>query len=116
MASIRKRGKSWQVQIRPVGCPALTRSFNNKSLAQAWARQKEAESLHDVRSSSPSSPSISPLVYIASLELLRTLIPPSKTGLIYPAKVRRLHATGRSHVSKPENLGRCIFQKDQKST
>ena len=43
MATIRKRGKAWQVQIRPAGCSALTRTFKRKPLADAWARQKEAE-------------------------------------------------------------------------
>jgi integrase len=42
MATIRKRGKSWQVQIRPTGCPPITRAFKRKSLADAWARQTEA--------------------------------------------------------------------------
>ena len=43
MATIRKRGKSWQVQIRPAGCPPITRTFKRKPLADAWARQREAE-------------------------------------------------------------------------
>jgi integrase len=43
MATIRKRGKSWQVQIRPAGCPPITRTFKRKPLANAWARQTEAE-------------------------------------------------------------------------
>jgi len=43
MATIRKRGKAWQVQIRPAGCSALTRTFKRQPLADAWARQTEAE-------------------------------------------------------------------------
>ena len=43
MATIRKRGKSWQVQIRPVGCPPITRTFKRKPLADAWARQAESD-------------------------------------------------------------------------
>jgi RNase P subunit RPR2 len=43
MATIRKRGSSWQVQIRQPGQPSLTRSFKSKSDAIAWGRQTEAE-------------------------------------------------------------------------
>ncbi|MDP6643301.1 MAG: tyrosine-type recombinase/integrase, partial [Rhodospirillales bacterium] len=43
MATIRKRGKAWQVQIRLAGCPPVTRTFKRKPLADAWARQQEAE-------------------------------------------------------------------------
>jgi len=55
MASIRKRGSSWHVQIRQSGQPSLTRSFKKKPDAIAWARQTEAEidrrGLHPSRSS-----------------------------------------------------------------
>jgi integrase len=43
MASFRKRGSSWHVQIRQSGQPSLTRSFMKKSDAIAWARQAESE-------------------------------------------------------------------------
>ena len=43
MATIRKCGKTWQVQIRQTGCPPITRTFKRKPLADAWARQREAE-------------------------------------------------------------------------
>lgn len=43
MASIRKRGASWHVQIRQSGQPSITRSFMKKPDAIAWARQTEAE-------------------------------------------------------------------------
>ncbi|WGD28939.1 site-specific integrase [Ancylobacter sp. WKF20] len=43
MATIRKRGAKWQVQVRRKGCPPLARSFIQKSDAQAWARQVELE-------------------------------------------------------------------------
>ncbi len=54
MASIRKRGSSWHVQIRQSGQPSITRSFKKKPDAVAWARQTEAEidrrGLHPSRS------------------------------------------------------------------
>lgn len=41
MPTIRKRGATWQVQVRRSGYPALSRSFLTRSDALAWAREKE---------------------------------------------------------------------------
>src|SRR5829696_8130677 len=43
MATIRKRGTNWQVQVRRKGSPPLSRSFLHKADAQAWARQVELQ-------------------------------------------------------------------------
>lgn len=43
MASIRKRGDKWQVQIRRQGYPPLSRLFIRKADAQEWARITEIE-------------------------------------------------------------------------
>lgn len=43
MATIRKRGDKWQVQIRRLGHPARSRSFLSRIDALAWARQAEAD-------------------------------------------------------------------------
>ena len=43
MASIRKRGDSWQVQVRKQGHLPQTRTFIIKAHAQAWARKVESE-------------------------------------------------------------------------
>lgn len=43
MATLRKRGNKWQVQIRRRPHPALSRTFHLRSDALAWARQKELE-------------------------------------------------------------------------
>lgn len=43
MATFRKRGERWQVQVRRTGQPTLSKSFLSKADAQRWARQKEAE-------------------------------------------------------------------------
>ena len=42
MATIRKRGRSWQAQIRLTGFPVLSKSFRSKQTADAWVRQTEA--------------------------------------------------------------------------
>lgn len=41
MASIRKRGTSWHVQVRRTGFPNLIGSFPSKAEALAWARGHE---------------------------------------------------------------------------
>jgi hypothetical protein len=41
MASIRKRGSSWQAQVRREGYPPLSKSLASKADAMAWARDKE---------------------------------------------------------------------------
>ena len=41
MATIRKRGTSWHVQIRRKGYPTKTGSFSTKAEANAWAKETE---------------------------------------------------------------------------
>ena len=43
MATIEKRGPFWRVKVRRAGLPAQTRTFDNKTLAQQWARSVESE-------------------------------------------------------------------------
>jgi hypothetical protein len=43
MATIRRRGVTWQVQVRRQGHATLSRTFRLKADAEQWARQKEAE-------------------------------------------------------------------------
>ena len=42
MASLRKRGERWQVQIRRQDAPTVSKSFYSKSAAKAWALKTEA--------------------------------------------------------------------------
>lgn len=41
MATIRKRGGAWQVQVRRTGYAPQSKTFASKADAQAWAREKE---------------------------------------------------------------------------
>jgi len=41
VATIRKRGISWQAQVRRDGYPAISKSFSTKADALSWAREKE---------------------------------------------------------------------------
>ncbi len=43
MASIRKRGNKYHVQIRKQGHPALTQSFFTKASSQTWAKNIESD-------------------------------------------------------------------------
>jgi len=43
MATIRKRGSRWQVQIRRAGQRSISQSFHRKKDAELWARQMEAK-------------------------------------------------------------------------
>jgi integrase len=43
MATIRKRGQTWQVQVRRGGFPPVTKSFRTKADADSWAREMERQ-------------------------------------------------------------------------
>ena len=43
MATIRKRGAKWQVQVRRAGVRSISRSFHVRKDADAWARQMEVQ-------------------------------------------------------------------------
>jgi len=43
VAAIRKRGKSWRVQIRRRNHPPQFKAFDTRADAEAWARQIESE-------------------------------------------------------------------------
>jgi integrase len=43
MATIEKRGQFWRVKIRRAGLPAQTRTFDNRTRAQQWARGVESD-------------------------------------------------------------------------
>ena len=43
MATFRFRGNRWQARVRRIGHPDLTKSFNNLSDAERWARSAETD-------------------------------------------------------------------------
>jgi len=43
MATIRRRGRTWQVRVRRHGLRPLARTFRTKADADLWARQRAAE-------------------------------------------------------------------------
>ena len=43
MATIEKRGQFWRVKVRRAGLPAQTKTFDNRTHAQQWARSVESD-------------------------------------------------------------------------
>jgi hypothetical protein len=78
MATIRKRGSKWQVQVRRMGCPALSRSFYVLKDAKAWARQVE---LQADRGELPSDPKVLRRITLGELvERYRDTVSVKKRG------------------------------------
>jgi integrase len=65
MASIRKRGSKWQVQVRRYGLPAVNRTFTAKEDAVRWAREQDRAI--DRGESFPAAPSETRLVFLSDL-------------------------------------------------
>ena len=49
MATLRRRGKRWQAQVRRKGRPAISRNFRAKSEALVWALEQEFSTKGDLR-------------------------------------------------------------------
>jgi hypothetical protein len=78
MATIRKRGAKWQVQIRRVGFPPISRSFHVHKDAEAWARQTEVQA---DRSELPNDPKILHRITLGQLvERYRDTVSVKKRG------------------------------------
>jgi integrase len=78
MATIRKRGAKWQVQIRRVGFPSVSRSFHVRKDAEAWARQTEVQA---DRSDLPGDPRILHRITLGQLvERYRDTVSVKKRG------------------------------------
>jgi len=65
MASIRKRGTKWQVQVRRQGLPALNRTFIAKDDAVRWAREQDRAI--DRGETCTKSPSDTPLTFLSEI-------------------------------------------------
>jgi hypothetical protein len=78
MATIRKRGAKWQVQIRRTGFPSISRSFHVRKDAEAWARLTEVQA---DRSELPSDTKILHRITLGALvERYRETVSPRKRG------------------------------------
>ena len=100
MATIRRRGSSWQAQVRREGSPAVSKSFPTKAGAAAWARALEAQI-----DTADLSPAIRDLRTMTVADLLRRYeeeVTPTKRGALYE-KARIKFMLG--HKVAEERLG-----------
>ncbi|MBP0116258.1 hypothetical protein [Bradyrhizobium vignae] len=78
MATIRQRGKKWQVQVRRAGSGAVSKSFLRRKDAEAWARQME---IRADRSELPADSGVLKTVSLADLiARYRKEVTPKKRG------------------------------------
>jgi len=87
MANIRKRGDKWQVQVRRLGFPNRSRSFNRHDEAKAWARAQELAM--DRLEAGVCQPVICTLSSILS-EYLAKVTPTKKSHLSEARRLNRL--------------------------
>ena len=78
MASIRKRNGKWQVQVRRVNQPSLSKSFVQKSHAERWARNIESE--FDVKGLLPDISLLKQHTLLDLVNRYRDQITPKKRG------------------------------------
>ncbi len=78
MASIRKRGSKWQAQVRRLGSPAVSRSFDTKKDALEWSRHQEVRA--DRGELAGSAKTLSRITLGELVERYRDEIVPTKKG------------------------------------
>ena len=109
MPTIRKRGQTWQAQVRRAGYPALSKSFATRADAVAWAREKE-RSID--RAELPTD--IKELKRLTVADLLRRYeeeITPRKRGAVFErSRIRQLLAHRMSQISLTNLSGATVTQ------
>ncbi|MCJ2019214.1 site-specific integrase [Methylobacterium sp. E-065] len=114
MATIRKRGSTWQAQIRRQDAPPISRSFSTKAEAILWARELE-RSID--RAELPANPRELQSVRLADLiTRYETEITAKKRGASqerYKLRVIRAHAISNLPLSKLSPSAICGFRDDR---
>ena len=109
MPTIRKRGETWQAQVRRSGYPALAKSFATRADAVAWAREKEREI---DRAELPTD--IKELKRLTVADLLKRYgqeITPRKRGAVFErSRIRQLIAHRMSQTSLSNLSGATVTQ------
>ena len=109
MPTIRKRGQTWQVQVRRAGYPALSKSFSTRADALAWAREKErsidrAELPTDIKE-------LKRLTVADLLKRYEQEITPRKRGAVFErSRIRKLLAHRMSQTSLNNLSGATVTQ------
>ena len=113
MATIRRRGRSWHVQVRRQRLPALTRSFSRRSDAELWARQRETEidrgdlpvnprelltrSDTFARLSRQGSPTIAPTISATGSTIISRVI--GRARITKKSRIIRMQGAGRAAIT-----------------
>jgi integrase len=109
MPTIRKRGQTWQAQVRRAGFPSLTKSFAARGDALAWAREKErsidrAELPADIKE-------LKRLTVADLLKRYEQEITPRKRGAIFErSRIRQLLAHRMSRTTLSNLSGATVSQ------
>ena len=82
MATIRKRGSRYNVQIRKEGYPSVTKTFTRISIARKWANSIEADMERRIHVEVPDQTTVG--------ELLKR----DQTQILPPTKVSKWKAIG----------------------
>ena len=72
MATIRRRGKTYHVQIRKVGYPPVTKSFSSITVARKWTKATEADMERRLSVSIPSTLTVGDLLERYESEVIPT--------------------------------------------
>ena len=72
MATIRRRGKTYHVQIRKVGYPPVTNSFSSITVARKWTKATEADMERRLSVSVPSRLTVGDLLERYESEVIPT--------------------------------------------
>jgi integrase len=109
MPNIRKRGETWQAQVRRSGYPALAKSFDTRADAVAWAREKEraidrAELPADIKE-------LKRLTVADLLKRYEREVTPRKRGAVYEhSRINTLLAHRMSQTSLNNLSGATVTQ------
>ena len=114
MATVRRRGKKWQVQIRLRGLKPLSRSFTFKSDAEQWARQTEASSERgDLQGSKAELQSVKLNELLDRYERTITPAKKCKASEAYLLRVIRRHAIAALALDELTPMMVCSYRDDR---
>ncbi len=100
MATIRKRGKRWQVQVRRSGHAPRSKSFLKKADAEAWARHQETASEQQL--TQPENPSPSPSLRLLIDRYVEEILPLKRSAGAYETIILKAFCRrAASLVDKP---------------
>lgn len=114
MATIRKRGSSWQVQVRRQGFPPLVKTFTSHADATAWARDKERAI--DRAELSPSHRDLKRITIYDLLDRYEKEITPKKRGADrerFKLRVLRSHDLSRATLDKVNGAMVAAYRDDR---